>query len=61
MYFSIVCDPCGVMPAQGGLCRTGVPATDGRSDLSSQCPFMDERIMCLHSKIKSQALEFPDQ
>ncbi|XP_032098016.1 calcium/calmodulin-dependent protein kinase kinase 2 isoform X2 [Sapajus apella] len=26
-----------------------------------QCPFMDERIMCLHSKIKSQALEFPDQ
>nr|KAF6282072.1 calcium/calmodulin dependent protein kinase kinase 2 [Myotis myotis] len=22
---------------------------------------MDERIMCLHSKIKSQALEFPDQ
>lgn len=29
--------------------------------LSPQCPFMDERIMCLHSKIKSQALEFPDQ
>ncbi|XP_042636533.1 calcium/calmodulin-dependent protein kinase kinase 2 [Orycteropus afer afer] len=26
-----------------------------------QCPFMDERIMCLHSKIKSQALAFPDQ
>ncbi|XP_040842964.1 calcium/calmodulin-dependent protein kinase kinase 2 isoform X2 [Ochotona curzoniae] len=26
-----------------------------------QCPFMDERIMCLHSKIKSQALQFPDQ
>ncbi|XP_060049094.1 calcium/calmodulin-dependent protein kinase kinase 2 isoform X2 [Erinaceus europaeus] len=26
-----------------------------------QCPFMDERIMCLHSKIKSQVLEFPDQ
>ncbi|XP_036907957.1 calcium/calmodulin-dependent protein kinase kinase 2 isoform X2 [Sturnira hondurensis] len=26
-----------------------------------QCPFMDERIMCLHSKIKSQALEFPEQ
>ncbi|KAM8817899.1 calcium/calmodulin-dependent protein kinase kinase 2 [Rhynchonycteris naso] len=26
-----------------------------------QCPFMDERILCLHSKIKSQALEFPDQ
>ncbi|XP_005403192.1 PREDICTED: calcium/calmodulin-dependent protein kinase kinase 2 isoform X5 [Chinchilla lanigera] len=26
-----------------------------------QCPFMDERIMSLHSKIKSQALEFPDQ
>ncbi|XP_051017484.1 calcium/calmodulin-dependent protein kinase kinase 2 isoform X1 [Acomys russatus] len=26
-----------------------------------QCPFMDERIMYLHSKIKSQALEFPDQ
>ncbi|KAM5311202.1 calcium/calmodulin-dependent protein kinase kinase 2 isoform 3-T4 [Glossophaga mutica] len=25
-----------------------------------QCPFMDERIMCLHSKIKSQALEFPE-
>ncbi|KAG8514953.1 Calcium/calmodulin-dependent protein kinase kinase 2 [Galemys pyrenaicus] len=25
-----------------------------------QCPFMDERIMCLHSKIKSQALGFPD-
>ncbi|KAK2505826.1 hypothetical protein MC885_017958 [Smutsia gigantea] len=29
--------------------------------LSNTCPFMDERIMCLHSKIKSQALEFPDQ
>ncbi|XP_074153952.1 calcium/calmodulin-dependent protein kinase kinase 2 isoform X3 [Sminthopsis crassicaudata] len=26
-----------------------------------QCPFMDERILSLHSKIKSQALEFPDQ
>ncbi|XP_028914644.1 calcium/calmodulin-dependent protein kinase kinase 2 isoform X6 [Ornithorhynchus anatinus] len=26
-----------------------------------QCPFMDERILCLHSKIKSQTLEFPDQ
>ncbi|XP_030743333.1 calcium/calmodulin-dependent protein kinase kinase 2 isoform X1 [Echinops telfairi] len=26
-----------------------------------QCPFMDARIMCLHSKIKSQTLEFPDQ
>ncbi|XP_066227058.1 calcium/calmodulin-dependent protein kinase kinase 2 isoform X4 [Saccopteryx leptura] len=26
-----------------------------------QCPFMDERILYLHSKIKSQALEFPDQ
>lgn len=38
-----------------------MPAIDGRSGLSSQCPFMDERIMCLHSKIKSQALEFPDQ
>ncbi|XP_053225837.1 calcium/calmodulin-dependent protein kinase kinase 2 isoform X5 [Podarcis raffonei] len=26
-----------------------------------QCPFMDERILSLHSKIKSQMLEFPDQ
>ncbi|XP_015273190.1 PREDICTED: calcium/calmodulin-dependent protein kinase kinase 2 isoform X2 [Gekko japonicus] len=26
-----------------------------------QCPFMDERILSLHSKIKSQTLEFPDQ
>lgn len=40
-----------------------MPAINSHSvpDLSSQCPFMDERIMCLHSKIKSQALEFPDQ
>ncbi|XP_039361279.1 calcium/calmodulin-dependent protein kinase kinase 2 isoform X4 [Mauremys reevesii] len=26
-----------------------------------QCPFMDERILSLHSKIKTQPLEFPDQ
>uniref|UniRef100_A0A8D0L8L5 Calcium/calmodulin dependent protein kinase kinase 2 n=1 Tax=Sphenodon punctatus TaxID=8508 RepID=A0A8D0L8L5_SPHPU len=26
-----------------------------------QCPFMDERILSLHSKIKTQTLEFPDQ
>ncbi|XP_068101240.1 calcium/calmodulin-dependent protein kinase kinase 2 isoform X1 [Hyperolius riggenbachi] len=26
-----------------------------------QCPFMDERILSLHSKIKNQPLEFPDQ
>ncbi|NWH66936.1 KKCC2 kinase, partial [Geococcyx californianus] len=26
-----------------------------------QCPFMDERILSLHNKIKTQALEFPDQ
>ncbi|XP_029426767.1 calcium/calmodulin-dependent protein kinase kinase 2 [Rhinatrema bivittatum] len=26
-----------------------------------QCPFMDERILSLHNKIKSQSLEFPDQ
>ncbi|KAE8635200.1 hypothetical protein XENTR_v10002543 [Xenopus tropicalis] len=26
-----------------------------------QCPFMDERILALHSKIKNQPLEFPDQ
>lgn len=26
-----------------------------------QCPFMDERILSLHSKIKIQPLEFPDQ
>uniref|UniRef100_F6R1V5 calcium/calmodulin-dependent protein kinase n=1 Tax=Callithrix jacchus TaxID=9483 RepID=F6R1V5_CALJA len=37
------------------------PWTVTLSLVSSQCPFMDERIMCLHSKIKSQALEFPDQ
>uniref|UniRef100_A0ABM5F2H9 Calcium/calmodulin-dependent protein kinase kinase 2 isoform X2 n=1 Tax=Pogona vitticeps TaxID=103695 RepID=A0ABM5F2H9_9SAUR len=29
--------------------------------LFGQCPFMDERILSLHSKIKSQTLEFPDQ
>ncbi|XP_056390603.1 calcium/calmodulin-dependent protein kinase kinase 2 isoform X2 [Hyla sarda] len=26
-----------------------------------QCPFMDERIISLHAKIKNQPLEFPDQ
>ncbi|XP_069817010.1 calcium/calmodulin-dependent protein kinase kinase 2 isoform X3 [Dendropsophus ebraccatus] len=26
-----------------------------------QCPFMDERILTLHGKIKNQPLEFPDQ
>uniref|UniRef100_A0A8B9J1V0 calcium/calmodulin-dependent protein kinase n=1 Tax=Amazona collaria TaxID=241587 RepID=A0A8B9J1V0_9PSIT len=26
-----------------------------------QCPFMDERILSLHNKIKTQTLEFPDQ
>ncbi|KAM4707779.1 calcium/calmodulin-dependent protein kinase kinase 2 isoform 2-T4 [Discoglossus pictus] len=26
-----------------------------------QCPFMDERILTLHSKIKNQLLEFPEQ
>ncbi|XP_053557712.1 calcium/calmodulin-dependent protein kinase kinase 2 [Bombina bombina] len=26
-----------------------------------QCPFMDERILTLHSKIKNQQLEFPEQ
>ncbi|XP_014374024.1 calcium/calmodulin-dependent protein kinase kinase 2 isoform X1 [Alligator sinensis] len=26
-----------------------------------QCPFMDERILSLHNKIKTQSLEFPDQ
>ncbi|KAM4053359.1 calcium/calmodulin-dependent protein kinase kinase 2 isoform 1-T2 [Anomaloglossus baeobatrachus] len=26
-----------------------------------QCPFMDERILSLHGKIKNQPLEFPDQ
>ncbi|KAM8961296.1 calcium/calmodulin-dependent protein kinase kinase 2 isoform 2-T2 [Pelodytes ibericus] len=26
-----------------------------------QCPFMDERILILHSKIKNQPVEFPDQ
>uniref|UniRef100_A0A8C5P5Z2 calcium/calmodulin-dependent protein kinase n=1 Tax=Leptobrachium leishanense TaxID=445787 RepID=A0A8C5P5Z2_9ANUR len=26
-----------------------------------QCPFMDERILSLHNKIKNQPLEFPDQ
>ncbi|KAM3937071.1 calcium/calmodulin-dependent protein kinase kinase 2 isoform 1-T2 [Leptodactylus fuscus] len=26
-----------------------------------QCPFMDERILALHGKIKNQPLEFPDQ
>ncbi|NXS39120.1 KKCC2 kinase, partial [Balaeniceps rex] len=26
-----------------------------------QCPFMDERILSLHNKIKTQMLEFPDQ
>ncbi|NXX73540.1 KKCC2 kinase, partial [Urocolius indicus] len=26
-----------------------------------QCPFMDERILSLHNKIKTQVLEFPDQ
>ncbi|NXG52027.1 KKCC2 kinase, partial [Psilopogon haemacephalus] len=26
-----------------------------------QCPFMDERILSLHNKIKTQILEFPDQ
>ncbi|XP_053328802.1 calcium/calmodulin-dependent protein kinase kinase 2 isoform X2 [Spea bombifrons] len=26
-----------------------------------QCPFMDERILLLHNKIKNQPLEFPDQ
>ncbi|KAJ6656575.1 hypothetical protein lerEdw1_003462 [Lerista edwardsae] len=29
--------------------------------LPLRCPFMDERILSLHSKIKSQTLEFPDQ
>lgn len=40
---------------------TQQPVTTTLSLAFLQCPFMDERIMCLHSKIKSQALEFPDQ
>ncbi|XP_065424157.1 calcium/calmodulin-dependent protein kinase kinase 2 isoform X3 [Chrysemys picta bellii] len=32
-----------------------------RKIFSGKCPFMDERILSLHSKIKTQPLEFPDQ
>ncbi|OBS79103.1 hypothetical protein A6R68_18511 [Neotoma lepida] len=40
---------------------SGKVSLDLLSSAWIRCPFMDERIMCLHSKIKSQALEFPDQ
>ncbi|KAM7145231.1 calcium/calmodulin-dependent protein kinase kinase 2 isoform 3-T4 [Macrochelys suwanniensis] len=35
--------------------------SETRTIFSGKCPFMDERILSLHSKIKTQPLEFPDQ
>ncbi|XP_067395717.1 calcium/calmodulin-dependent protein kinase kinase 2 isoform X3 [Emydura macquarii macquarii] len=35
--------------------------SETRKIFSGKCPFMDERILSLHSKIKTQPLEFPDQ
>ncbi|XP_050779898.1 calcium/calmodulin-dependent protein kinase kinase 2 isoform X3 [Gopherus flavomarginatus] len=35
--------------------------SETRRIFSGKCPFMDERILSLHSKIKTQPLEFPDQ
>uniref|UniRef100_A0A8C7EFQ2 Protein kinase domain-containing protein n=1 Tax=Nothoprocta perdicaria TaxID=30464 RepID=A0A8C7EFQ2_NOTPE len=40
---------------------SGKVSGNGRSLGCGGCPFMDERILSLHNKIKTQTLEFPDQ
>ncbi|PIO38748.1 hypothetical protein AB205_0167080 [Aquarana catesbeiana] len=52
------CEPGSKTGEDGSSYSTDIVALE---QLRFKCPFMDERILSLHSKIKNQPLEIPDQ